>query len=232
MIRFVPPGAGALWLLLATMTSCGESPEVEQPTEPVTEESPTASAEGNLRGGQPLHIDLQLEGLSPLYKGFFKHVPFVEQLGRDLAPHVKSRAATVKVVWDAETVTGTIQMLVPDGESALAATGGELERTGNLDPEPVAPYLAAIEGYRRVVGDRFDLRVLSFGLALELWDPRSECRCLWSAVEGEGIEFGPSIRCRDPFGESLEVTRDGDAWPATIRGNKKAKKALLGALGQ
>jgi len=212
-------------------TSVDEAPTAAEstPAEPATESV--------TRGGESLAIDLQTEGLSPLYKGFFRHAPFVAQLAEDLGPHVRSRSATVKVVWDEPTVTGTVQLLVPDGEEPLAAVGRSLARDERIDAAPLQPYVAALDAYRQSVGERYDLRVLSFGIALELWDPRSECRCLWAIVAGDAAQgdspvLGPTITCRDPFGKAYDLTADGDSWPAEIRGHKKGKKALSGALGQ
>ncbi len=207
----------------------------EQPT--ASESTPATDPEEPIPGrpaDQPLSVDLQLEGLSPLYKGFFSDSPLVSALGSDLAPHVRSRSATVKVIWVESTVSGSIQMLVPDGEEALAAVGRKLDRDEVVDPAPLLPYVEGIGGYRRAVGERYDLRVLSFSLALELWDPRSQSRCLWPVVGGNGapLDLGPQVTCRDPFGNALELERSGDRWPAKVKGSKKARKALLGALGQ
>lgn len=222
---------GPLCLLLA----CGEgaAPEPEATT-PDEADEPTATTTAPTRPpDQTLTIDLQLEGLSPLYKGFFSDPPLKAQLSQALGPHVDSRSATIKVVWDEPTVSGTISMLIPDGEALLTATGKTFADSETLDPTPLDAYLRAIEGYRTSVGDRYDLRVLSFGLALELWDPHTECRCLWDAVTGvdDVAELGPSLACHDPFGKVLQLQREGDAWPAPVKGSKKAKKALKGALG-
>ncbi len=221
---------------LCLLVACGEgtAPEDTEAATPDGADAPTESATPPPRPpDQTLTIDLQMEGLSPLYKGFFSDPPLKEQLARDLGPHVDSRSATIKVVWDEETVTGTISMLVPDGEALLAATGKTFSDSEILDPAPLDAYLRGIEGYRTSVGERYDLRVLSFGLTLELWDPHTECRCLWGAVTGadDDAELGPSLVCHDPFGKVLELNRDGDVWPAPIKGNKKARKALKGALG-
>ena len=180
-------------------------------------------------------VDLALENLSPLYKGFFGHTPFVEQLATDLAPHVASRSVTVKVIWDGDEDggTGSIQLLVPDGEATLTRAGQRLADERWLDPAPLAPYVSALDSYRNALGERYDLRLLSFALALELWDPHSECRCLWPVAPGDAAEpeMDSQITCRDPFGKTLELTRDGETWPAPIDGTKRACKALAGALG-
>ena len=221
---------------LCLLLACGEEAAPED-TEAATPDGPDAPTESTTAPTRPpdqtLTIDLQMEGLSPLYKGFFSAPPLKAQLARDLGPHVDSRSATIKVVWDEDTVTGTISMLVPDGEALLAATGKTFADSGTLDTTPLDAYLRAIEGYRTAVGERYDLRVLSFGLTLELWDPHSECRCLWAAVTGadDAAELGPDLVCHDPFGKVLDLHRDGDAWPAPVKGSKKARKALKGALG-
>jgi len=225
-LLFVP-----LCLLLACGGSAPADPETPTPEQAI---EPTESARAPARPPeQALVIDLQLEGLSPLYKGFFSDPPLKAQLARDLGPHVDSRSATVKVVWDEDTVSGTISMLVPDGEPLLVAVGKEFTGSETVDPGALDAFLRAIEGYRTRVGERYDLRVLSFGLTLELWDPHSECRCLWAAVKGDSdaAELGPSIVCHGPFGKTLELLRDGERWPAPVAGSKKAKKALQGALG-
>ncbi len=208
-------------------------PDEEPTTAAVEVETPT-EAEHPARDGAPLVVDLQMEGLAPLYKGFFSERTPVAALGTALAPHVASRSVTVKAIWVEETVTGSIQMLVPDGETALARAGAGLRDGGDrLDIAPLAPYVAALDGYRTALGERYDLRILSFGLALELWDPHSEYRCLWPTVDDPqtGPELGPVLTCRDPFGESYEISREGGSWPASIGGHKKARKALRGALG-
>ena len=179
-------------------------------------------------------VDLQMEGLAPLYKGFFSERTAVAEMGTALAPHVASRSVTVKAIWAEETVTGSIQRLGPAGADTLARAGAALEGDGGqLDPGPLGPYLSALDGYRTSLGERYDLRIFSFGLALELWDPHSEFRCLWPAVDDPrtGPSLGPELTCRDPFGKSYVLTRDGDAWPAGLDGHKKARRALRGALG-
>ena len=182
---------------------------------------------------QPLTVDLKLENLSPLYKGFFSHKPFVQQFAKAMSPHVESRAVTLKVVWTEATQVGSIQVLVPDGESTLELVGQGLVDEGPVDPAPLAPYVEALDAYRGEVGRSYDIRVLSFELALELWDPHSESRCLWvvTAGDAEQAELGPRIDCHDPFHKQYELERDGDAWPAPIKGNRKGKKILQGALG-
>jgi len=224
--------------LLCLGLACGDGDDpADEPTTPdtvKTDEPPAAKGAQDPRpADQPIVVDLQLEGLSPLYKGFFSDAPLEEGLARDLGPHVDSRSATVKVVWHEPTVTGTISLLVPDGEPLLTAAGKRFADDATLDPVTLDAYLRAIEAYRTAVGERYDLRVLSFGLTLELWDPHTECRCLWPAVTGadDSAEFGPLITCHDPFGKLLELERSGDVWPAEVKGTKKAKKALKGALG-
>lgn len=199
---------------------------------PDTAEDRTAEAPES-RAGAPLVVDLQMENLSPLYKGFFSHEPFVQALASDLAGFIRSRSATVKVIWSPTDSLGSIHLLVPDGEDALAEAGRRLPEERWLEASPLAPYVKALDGYRSALGERYDLRILSFGLALEVWDPHTENRCLWptETVGGETPVLGGTLTCRDPFGESEELTREGDAWPAKIKGDKKARKALAGAFG-
>ena len=182
---------------------------------------------------EPFSVDLKLENLSPLYKGFFSHKPFVQELASSLSPHVESRSTTVKVVWIEEQQLGSIQVLIPDGEATLAQVGAGLEGDGVLDPAPLSPYVEALDDYRRRVGERYDLRLLSFDLALELWDPHSESRCMWLLTEGDAAPAvpGPRIDCHAPFHKQYTLERDGDDWPAPIKGNRKGRKILLGALG-
>lgn len=141
---------------------------------------------------------------------------------------------TVKVVWSEAEQLGSIQALIPDGEATLARVGEGLEGDGTLDPAPLGPYVEALDGYRRAVGEAYDLRVLSFAAALELWDPHSESRCLWTLVGGdaEPAAPGPVIACTDPFTKRYEIERDGEAWPAPVKASRKARKILLGALGR
>jgi hypothetical protein len=204
-----------------------------------SESTPThAAAESDRtppdRGSRPLVIDLHLDNLSPLYKGFFSHKPFIEQLAMDLAPHIRSQSVTIKVVWDDEHSSGSIQMLVPDGEQALDQAGQHLDDERRMDTAPLDPYLRALDGYRKAVGDRYDMRVLSFGLHLELWDPRSESRCLWPVLGGDAaaLALGPTVECWQPLGERFTLERRGDAWPAEMSGTKKQRRILAGALGQ
>lgn len=223
--------------MLGLSLACKSGDEIaDEPETPTAgqQDKPTASeGEPPRPADQPLIVDLQMEGLSPLYKGFFSDPPFKAQIARDLGPHVDSRSATVKVVWHEPTVTGTISLLVPDGEPLLAAVGKRFVDDATLHPSLLDAYLRTIEGYRTAVGERYDLRVLSFGLTLELWDPHTECRCLWPTVNSadDRAQLGPHITCHDPFGKLLELERSGDSWPAEVQGNKKAKKALKGALG-
>jgi len=205
------------------------------PESTTTPEAKQAATEATVpdRGDKPLRVDLELEGLSPLYKGFFSQQSLLQTLAGDLAPHIANPSVTVKVVWNETDKAGTIQMLVPEGEAPLAATGPTFRDDRSLDPAPLAPYYSALEAYRAGVGERYDLRVLSFGLALEMWDSTSECRCLWPAVRGEqgGLVPGPRITCREPLGGTLELTQDGEAWPSRLKGSRKARKVLAGALG-
>lgn len=205
----------------------------EEPTnKPATKKADTAIHVPD-RGDKPLRVDLELEGLSPLYKGFFSQQSFLQALASDLAPHVVHPSVTIKVVWNETDKAGTIQMLVPEGEALLPATGPKFKEDRLLDPEPLGPYYAALEAYRSGVGDRYDLRVLSFGVALEMWDSSSECRCMWPAVRGEhgALAAGPLITCREPLGGTLELEQEEETWPSRVKGSRKARKVLAGALG-
>lgn len=225
------------WLIALGVVAC--SPDIPGP-QPIEEATPAprtpdeaTTEEPDARGGTPLVIDLQMENLSPLYKGFFSHESFVQALASDLARSIRSRSATVKVIWSPTDSLGSIHLLVPDGEDALAEAGRRLPEDRWLEASPLAPYVEALDGYRSALGERYDLRILSFGLALEVWDPHTENRCLWPTVQvgGELPVLGGTLTCRDPFGKAEELTRDGDTWPARIKGDKKARKALAGALG-
>ena len=235
-LRWISPWLGCLAALgLPACSPKGDAiPDpAETPTASAEDPTDATSAESDPVRETPLVVDLQMENLSPLYKGFFSHEPFVQALASDLAPHVRSRSATVKVIWSPDDSVGAIHLLIPDGESTLAEAGRRLPEERWLEAAPLMPYLGALDGYRSSLGERYDLRILSFGLALEVWDPHSESRCLWPAEQegGEPPVLGATLSCRDPFGKTEELTRAGDAWPAKIKGDKKARKALAGALG-
>jgi len=234
-LRWAAPLLGCLATLGVSACSPGDVAIGSAETTPSAAEDPPDATppESDPVRETPLVVDLQMENLSPLYKGFFSHKPFVQALATDLAPHVRSRSATVKVIWSPEDGVGAIQLLVPDGESSLTEAGRRLAEERWLEAEPLMPYLRAVDGYRSALGGRYDLRILSFGLALEVWDPHSESRCLWPAVQegGEPPVLGPTLICHDPFGKTEELTRAGDTWPAKIKGDKKARAALAGALG-
>ncbi len=233
----VPLPVASLPLALLLLSGGGCKGDDDDSAAAPPSEAPPADREDATpaeRGDRPLAIDLKLDNLSTLYKGFFRHEPFLERLAADLAPHVRSRSVTIKVVWDDARSSGSIQMLVPDGEETLARVGRGLDADGTVDPAPLDPYLRALDAYRSAVGRRFDMRVLSFAIQLELWDPHSESRCLWPTQAGDAgpVTLGPAVECWEPLGKRFTIERSGDRWPAELSCTPRQRRILAGALGQ
>ncbi|MBJ93357.1 MAG: hypothetical protein CMP23_02665 [Rickettsiales bacterium] len=173
-------------------------------------------------------IEYLPEGLSPLYQGFFADPQAIAGLRAGLAGQFSSPVATLKVIWDPSLQQGTITLHLPESERGFESLADAVLAGEPLPMAGVAPLFAAVGDYRADLGARFDLRLLSFGIRLSWWDPRSGSHCVLGGVlnDPEGRVMAPCFSCPRAAGEPLEVCRTEDG----SDGSDQARQALARAL--
>jgi hypothetical protein len=172
-------------------------------------------------------------GLSELYEGFFRDpdalTAFSKRLGSALG---HDRPVTVEVTWTEEKLLGVITLLVPDADDVAEPVAEQIAAGGTVDPSPIQPLVGSVGAWRAEMGERFDLRLLSFETRTVFWDHVSGGRCWMTGPMNDpgGTALAPCFSCMLPGGTVEEVCRDGDAWPAPLKGSKRAIGMLGSAL--
>ncbi|MCO4771149.1 MAG: hypothetical protein KDA24_14030 [Deltaproteobacteria bacterium] len=238
--------AAALCLLIA---GCGTAtapdataPDAvapEPPAEPGTPTAPDATPPAAPDGpvvaladnGPPMVV--LPKGLSPLYEDFFRDpdalTAFSKRLGTVLD---NEQRVTVEVVWTEERLEGVITLLVPDADDVGNAFADQIDAGGVVDPMSIQPLVGSVGSWRADLGNRFDLRLLSFETRTVFWDHVSGSRCWMKGPmnDPEGTALAECFSCMLPGGAEEQVCRDGDAWPAALKGSKRAVSMLSSAL--
>ena len=121
--------------------------------------------------GEAVQVVLVWEGVASLHKGFFSESDFVEQLGKDLAGHVKP-PVNVYISFDSNRHIGRILVrLLPETGVGLWQ-GSESE----VRLSSISPVLQALARYRSSVAQRFDTRVNAFRVGVESFRGAQHCR--------------------------------------------------------
>lgn len=174
----------------------------------------------------------QPQGLSDLYARFFGDSAELGLLQRRLGALGMTSSVALEVSWDETFKAGTITLNVPEADRRAEAL---LPAVAAGEPVPVdrlSILMAPIARYRSGLAERYDLRILSFGLKLSFWDRStgSHCSVTGDLNDPEGARVGPCFRCLHPRSGALELCRDGDAWPARITGDPRGLRMLESAL--
>jgi len=204
--------------------------ENASPQAPPVEATPAPPVE-QAENGPPMVV--LPKGLSPLYEGFFQDgdalTAFSKRLGSVLS---HERPVTVEVTWTEERLEGVITLLVPDADDAGEAVAAQIDAGGPVDPSSIQPLVGSVGSWRADLGNRFDLRLLSFETRTVWWDHVSGSRCWMQGPmnDPEGTALSDCFVCLPPGGTEETVCRDGEAWPAELTGSKRAKSMLASAL--
>ncbi len=171
-------------------------------------------------------------GLSDLYARWFGDPDQLGLVSRRLGALGLSQSAALEVSWDEEAKAGTITLFVPEEDRRAEALLPALEAGGPVPADALSVLMQPLGRYRAGLAERFDLRILSFGLKLGFWDRGTGAYCTVAGDlnDPEGARIGPCFRCLLPREGAVEVCREGDAWPAPVVGDRKAVGMLRSAL--
>jgi|GEM_PF-1782358 len=226
-------GLAVAWCaLLVGCPAAGPAPSVEPvPVKaPVPDPAPGPAVE-EAEGGPPLVV--KPKGLSDLYEGFFRDgdalTAFSRRLGNTLS---HDRPVTIEVAWTEAKLTGVITLLVPDADPVGFAVAEQIVKGGPVDPAPIQPLVGSVGAWRAEMGERFDLRLLSFETHTVFWDHKTGGRCWMKGPLNDpaGTALAPCFSCMIPGGGVEQICRDGDSWPAPLKGSPRAISILGSAL--
>lgn len=196
------------------------------PAPPVEKPPPLEPAES----GPPVVV--LPRGLSELYEDFFADPDALDGLSKRLGNVLDDESVTVEVSWNEDKLHGVISLLVPDRADVGEAVAKQVKAGGPVDPAPLQPLMASVGAWRAELGGKFDLRLLSFETRVVFWDQQSGSRCWMSGPlnDPEGSSLADCFVCAVPAAEPEQVCRDGAAWPAPLKGSKRAVSMLGSAL--
>lgn len=147
-------------------------------------------------GAGPVPVELQYVGVGDLHQRWFGETDIVTHLATALGPCVTDRAV-VRMTWDEPTKTGHIWLLVEGRQLTCRSTG-----TNPVDLTPFTPVSKALAAYRDEVAARFDFRVASFKVGIEVLQRTNLCRMqLGGQFPPDGstfdacIDMGGEVRC-------------------------------------
>lgn len=171
-------------------------------------------------------------GLSPLYQGFVIDPVAVQNLSLRLGSVVDAPHVTVEVAWSESELAGTYTLLVPDAFPPGEAIADAVAKGGPVDTSALQPLLASVGAYRAELGDRFDVRLMSFGIRLGLWDPTTGSRCFAPGAPQDqaGLRFSDCFECVHPRTGPERVCYEGDARPGSVTGSKNLLRMLESSL--
>lgn len=158
-----------------------------------------ADAEERPEGsGGPVPVELQYVGVGELHQRWFGDTDIVTMLSKELGACMSGRAV-VRMSWDEPTKTGGIWLLLAGDQLTCRPSGGI-----PLDLGPMTPLSKALTAYRDQVAGRFDFRVASFKVGLEVLEKTHLCRL---RVGGQFPPDGSTFDgCVDMGGEERCVT--------------------------
>ncbi len=171
-------------------------------------------------------------GLSPLYEGFALDEAAVGGLSRRLGAVVTAPHVTLEVAWDEANLAGTFTLLVPDAYAPGAALADAIDGDGPVDTAGLQPLLASLGAYRAELGERFDVRLMSFGIRLGMWDQATGSRCYAQGApqDLDGLRFADCFACAHPRTGEGEVCFEGDERPGRLKGPKNLRRMLGSSL--
>ena len=144
------------------------SAEPAVPSEP----PPTAAELAAVpEGTDPIPVEITWEDISPLYKSFFTTRETYTELSLRLASHL-APPAQLHVSWNQDQMLGGIRLVVPPGGFRHPP---EL-RDGVLDLDALAPITVALAAYRDAISARWDIRIQSFVVGIDVYRGPAHCR--------------------------------------------------------
>lgn len=154
---------------------------------------PSGSEPGD---GGPVPVELQYVGVGDLHQRWFGDQEIVARLAKELGPCMTGRAV-VRMSWDEEVRKGGIWLLLAGDQLVCRPGAGEA-----VDLSPLSPLMQALTAYRDQVAGRFDFRVASFEVGLEVLDRTHLCRMkAGGQFPPDGstfdacIDMGGEVRC-------------------------------------
>ncbi len=136
--------------------------QVEVPELPVEEDDQVAAeaAQEAFRGEL---LELAWSGIGANAQGYFADSDALESLAEELRPRL-AQAVVLRVHYDSATFVGNIRLQLAPGDLVQPLATGE----GWVAPGGLVPLTRALADYRDEVGGRFDIRLLSFGIGIDL----------------------------------------------------------------
>jgi hypothetical protein len=171
-------------------------------------------------------------GLAPLYQGFVGDPKALDNLSRRMGSTVTAPTVKLVVSWDESRFEGVFTLLVPDGFEAAASMADAIEADAPVDTAPLQPLLASLGAYRLELGERFDVRLMSFEIRLGMWDSRTGSRCYAPGAlqDARGRGFADCFVCAHPRTGEGEVCFTGPERPGTLTGPKTLRRMLGSSL--
>lgn len=216
--------------LLVVLLGCGgeATPPPPAPPEPTVERQapvvaapgPTADGEAPPSGPAAVPVELQFVGVGGLHKGWFGDLDIVTELSRELGSCMTGRAV-VQLSYDENERIGRIRLIL-DGKQV---TCSPTLAANTVDLTTLEPLGRALAKYRDTVAGRFDFRVASFRIQLELLDGTHGCVLqLGGQFPPDGSSWG---NCVDLGGEKTCAGPE-DEGSARLRFEQPDKAAYLG----
>ncbi len=175
---------------------------------------------------------LDTASLSPLYANFFGTQETLRLLSRRLGALGLEASVALEVRWDEEHKAGSITLFVPEDDRTGERLADAVKAGAPVPAQHLGVVMQILAKYRSELAERFDLRILAFGLRLAFWDRQTGSYCSVGDVlnDPKGEQVGPCFRCLVPAKGAQELCRDGEAWPAVITGEKRGLRMLESAL--
>jgi hypothetical protein len=204
-----------------------DSPAVEPKRRQAARSEPGTPASSD----RPARLQLRAPGLSSIYVGYVKNPELAAAFADDLGAIWPGMTVVVEATWEGMAEGGYLKLIVPFGEARAGSVADSLKAAEPLDVRPIEALMAPLGRFRASLGGRFDLRFLSFELQLVFHDPRSARTCIARGAPGDssGGTLAPCFECAGPEGPQ-QLCRQGDAWPAILKGDPAGLDQLAAAL--
>lgn len=140
-------------------------------------------------GAGSVPVEVQFDGVSPLYRGYFATPEWVAELGRGLGSCVTGRAVVVVSYDTVENLGKIVLHAEPQDLSCHARPGGDA-----LDVSALAPITTALGRYRDTLAAQRDVRLASFRVGIRVVEGMNICD-LWAGGQfpPDGSTFSPCV---------------------------------------
>ena len=159
-----------------------EAPEILVPeADPVGQEPSREAFTGAL-------LELVWSGIGANSQGYFADSQALASLSGALRPSL-AEAVVLRLHYDSASFAGDIRLQLAPGALVQALVTGE----SWVAPGGLVPLTRALADYRNDVGGRFDMRLLSFGIGLDLLGPQT-CKVeVGGALPPDGSELATCL---------------------------------------